>query len=353
MSENIFSSKLVNLSSFQNMVKTDRDSQVIELDCKSIICHEQVRGADNDGFLEETLTELGGSMKDDGQIEPVIVRPNPDKIGSYIMVAGERRFRAAKMYKLKLKAIVLNIDAKTARRIQIAENIHRQNFSQKETAAAVFTDYQELGGQEAVSKVWKKSANWVSQMVLFHQNLADPNSPATKMVENNITSDVTAINDMAKLGKLDVGAAFGVLDQLAVAPDANVRQTIKDKLKEAKVNKTQKTNKQGTKKKIDKTVEDDNIGLPSKNMEIDCKSLDKLFKMAAAAVSITGVCIDCSKDIISKITISIKNSSDSKVSQDLVFFAKDYPLAQGFTALFKKLPTDKLAQNFASHIYIK
>lgn len=352
MSDNIFSSKLVNLSSFQKKGKVARDSQIIELDCASIICHEQVRNEDNEGFLKETLIELGGSMKDDGQIEPVIVRPDPDKLGSYIMVAGERRFRAAKMFKLKLKAVVLDIDAKTARRIQIAENIHRQNFSQKETASAVFTDYKELGGLEAVAKVWKKSANWVSQMIQFHQNLADPSSPATKMVENNMTSDVTAINDMAKLGKLDVGAAFGVLDQLALDPDANVRQTVKDKLKETK-DGSKVNGKKNVKKKQNKDSEAIDAGLAPKKMEINCKSLDKLLKMATAAISITSVCIDCSKDIIRKITISIKTSPDSKESQDLVFLADNYPLAQGFTVLFKKLPTDKLAQNFASHIYIK
>lgn len=346
----VFGKKFKSISDFQTASSLSPASQIVELPCSSIFCLEQVRGDDSEAFSTESLSELANSMKIDGQIEPVIVRPHPDQIGSYLMVAGERRYKAAELSNLPLKAIILDLDDETVRRIQIAENIHRQNLTQKEIAAAVIEDKKRLGTLEAVSKEWKKSVNWVSQMIKYHEALANPDSLAAQLIEENITADVTAITDLEKLGKVDLEAAKSALDELRTDPGSNIRDTIKSKLKEVKEDRK-------SKKKVTKNESapssDDTTAAFSKALEINCSTLDKLFKMASAALCITGLCVYGSSEIITKIIISVKNSPDSKVSQDLTFHAKDYPIATAFTALFTKLPASKLAQNFASHIYIK
>lgn len=346
----VFGKKLKSISDFQTAANLSTASQIVELPCSSIICLEQARTADNKGFSIESLSELANSINIDGQIEPVIVRPHPENDGSYIMVAGERRYKAAELINVPLKAIILDLDDEKARRIQIAENIHRQNLTQKEVAAAVLKDKKRLATLEAVSKEWKKSVNWVSQMIKYHEALANPDSLAARLVEDNITADITAITDIEKLGEVDFEAAESAIDKLKSDPGTNVRDTIKGKLKEAK------NNKDGKKKtvKIDAAPSvGDTIADFSKSLEIDCPTLDKLFKMASAALSITGLCVYGSNQLISKIIISVKNSPDSKVSHDLTFHAKDYSITDAFTALFTKLPASKLAHNFASHIYIK
>jgi len=89
-------------------------------------------------FDEASLLELSESIKNDGLLQPIVVK---ESIDGYILIAGERRLRASKLAKLKtIRAIVLNSDEDKMRQFALIENIQREELNAVELAFA----YQEL-----------------------------------------------------------------------------------------------------------------------------------------------------------------------------------------------------------------
>jgi ParB family chromosome partitioning protein len=89
-------------------------------------------------FDEEALQELAESIKNDGLLQPIVVS---EDIDGYVIIAGERRFRASKLAKLKeIRAIVLNADEQKMRQYALIENIQREELNSIELADS----YQEL-----------------------------------------------------------------------------------------------------------------------------------------------------------------------------------------------------------------
>ena len=68
-------------------------------------------------FDENSLQELGESIKNDGLLQPIVVTEDVD---GYILIAGERRLRASKLAKLKtIRAIILNSDEQRMRQFAL------------------------------------------------------------------------------------------------------------------------------------------------------------------------------------------------------------------------------------------
>jgi ParB family chromosome partitioning protein len=85
-------------------------------------------------FDEELLLELSESIKKDGLLQPIVVT---EDIDGYILIAGERRFRATKLAKLKeIRAIVLSSDENKMRQFALIENIQREELNAVELAEA-------------------------------------------------------------------------------------------------------------------------------------------------------------------------------------------------------------------------
>ena len=85
-------------------------------------------------FNEEALEELSQSIKEHGIIQPITVRKMGDK---FELVAGERRWRAAKSIGLKeVPAIVMNLTEKQILEISLIENIQREDLNSIEEALA-------------------------------------------------------------------------------------------------------------------------------------------------------------------------------------------------------------------------
>ena len=79
-------------------------------------------------FDEDTLLELAASITEHGVLQPILVRPGAD--GRFQLIAGERRWRAAKIAGLRqIRAIVEEIDDDTALEIAIIENLQREDLS--------------------------------------------------------------------------------------------------------------------------------------------------------------------------------------------------------------------------------
>lgn len=84
-------------------------------------------------FDEDALQDLAASIREHGVLQPVLVRPRAD--GHYQIVAGERRWRAARIAGLtEIPVIVEQIDDGTALEIAIIENLQREDISPLEEA---------------------------------------------------------------------------------------------------------------------------------------------------------------------------------------------------------------------------
>ena len=88
-------------------------------------------------FTESELADLAASIKEKGVLQPILLRPVSGRAYSYEIVAGERRFRAAKMAGLnEIPALVKQLDNNNAMEIALIENVQRENLNPIEEAAA-------------------------------------------------------------------------------------------------------------------------------------------------------------------------------------------------------------------------
>jgi ParB family transcriptional regulator, chromosome partitioning protein len=95
-------------------------------------------------FDDEALQALADSVKERGVLQPVLVRPRPG--GSYELVAGERRWRAARLAGLEtLPALVQQRDDAQSLEDALIENMAREDLNPIEAARAVAGLVEELG----------------------------------------------------------------------------------------------------------------------------------------------------------------------------------------------------------------
>ena len=115
-------------------------------------------------FNQDALEELSESIKEYGVIQPIVVSKED---GYYAIVAGERRWRAAKLAGLaEIPAIIRESDEQTNREISLIENIQREDLNPYEKALGIRSLMDKYGlTQEEVSKKIGKSRSSVSNTV--------------------------------------------------------------------------------------------------------------------------------------------------------------------------------------------
>ena len=107
-------------------------------------------------FDEEELQALADSINDHGIIQPLTVREMPN--GYYQIIAGERRWRAARMANLSdVPAVIIEADDKKAMELALIENLQRQDLNPLEEALGYQTLMNEYGltQEEAAGRVGK------------------------------------------------------------------------------------------------------------------------------------------------------------------------------------------------------
>ncbi|MEY2437263.1 MAG: ParB family transcriptional regulator, chromosome partitioning protein [Acidimicrobiaceae bacterium] len=119
-------------------------------------------------FDEEALASLTASVRELGVLQPLLVRPGGDD--RYELIAGERRWRAAKRAGLpSVPVIVRTVDDTTSLEQALVENLHRQDLNALEEAAAyqqLIEDFQLTHDQVAV-RVGKSRAAISNTLRLF------------------------------------------------------------------------------------------------------------------------------------------------------------------------------------------
>jgi ParB family chromosome partitioning protein len=113
-------------------------------------------------FNQELLNELSESIKEQGIIQPILVRKKSED--KYEIVAGERRWRAAQLAQIhEVPVIILNIDDKKSLEFAILENIQRSDLNGIEEALGYDNLVRKFGySQETLSKILGKSRSHIA-----------------------------------------------------------------------------------------------------------------------------------------------------------------------------------------------
>ncbi len=113
-------------------------------------------------FDETALAELAGSIAEHGVLQPIVVRPSPT--GGYTIIAGERRWRAARLAGLtEIPAIIKDISAEKAMELALIENLQREDLNPVEEAMGYRQLMERCGyTQEKAAGVLSKSRSAVA-----------------------------------------------------------------------------------------------------------------------------------------------------------------------------------------------
>ena len=146
-------------------VDTNGSSSISEIELNKIYANpDQPRRT----FDEEALEELADSIREHGVISPITLRDNGD--GSYMIIAGERRFRASKMAGLeRIPAYIRTAEDEQVREWSLIENIQREDLDAIEIALAyqrLMDDYN-LTQERMSERVGKKRATVANYLRLL------------------------------------------------------------------------------------------------------------------------------------------------------------------------------------------
>ena len=115
-------------------------------------------------FDKESLQELANSIKKQGVIQPIVVRPNKSAEGKYEIIAGERRWLASQNAGLhEVPVVVLNVDDVKSLEFAIIENVQRQDLNPIEEARGYQRLIDEFSyNQDKLSSFIGKSRSYIA-----------------------------------------------------------------------------------------------------------------------------------------------------------------------------------------------
>ena len=225
-------------------------------------------------FDKNSINELAESIKSKGLVQPILVRPSPTESGTYEIIAGERRWRAAQIAQLhEIPAVVRKLDDVEALEIAIIENVQRSDLSPIEEAAGYKRLIENHGHtQEALADIVGKSRSHIANIIRL---LGLPQS----------------IQDMISEGKISSGHARAIMN--SAFPEQLAEKIVSENLSVRAAEDLAKQRKAGVKKvklkdpdtidlesnltaKLGLNVLIDHKGKKGGSIKIEYKSLDQL-----------------------------------------------------------------------------
>lgn len=217
----------------------DADEELVELaDEVPVALIDNEPGQPRQYFNEDKLQDLANSIRDHGIMQPLVVMPLED--GRYRLIAGERRFRAAKMADLETVPVVLWEDAPPEERLELAliENIQREDLNPMEEAKAIHrlaTEYKMK--QEEIAKRLSMSrsaiANYVRLVTLPEDVQEFVASGALSMGHAKALLAISDAEILTEAARRVMDASLSVRDTEAMIKDLLSPQAEKEKDKEA------------------------------------------------------------------------------------------------------------------------
>ena len=176
-------------------VKDEKSIEGILMDINKV---EPNREQPRKNFDEDALLELSESIKQFGVLQPLLVQ---DKNGYYEIIAGERRWRAAKMAGLKeVPVIIKDLTEQEIVEISLIENIQRENLNPIEEAIAykrLLTEFN-LKQDEVAERVSKSRTAVTNSMRLLKLNEKVQQMVIDDMISTGHARALLGIEDMEK-----------------------------------------------------------------------------------------------------------------------------------------------------------
>jgi len=227
-------------------------------------------------FAKEKLEELSNSIKEQGVIQPIAVRPI--KNGKYEIIAGERRWLASQNAGLhEVPVVIIDIDDVKSLEFAIVENVQRQDLNAVEEAKS----YQKLiddfnYDQEKLSKFIGKSRSYIANSL----RLLSLPEEVLLMLEKSIISAGHARSIIGLYNSLDIAKKI-VANKLSVRQAEILAKKFKDKKfklvqkKDANILDLQKALEEKTGLNVSISNKKNNSGIIS-FLYLDLDQLDKI-----------------------------------------------------------------------------
>lgn len=149
-------------------------------------------------FDEDKLQRLADSINAQGVIQPIVVRVDDTQSDRYILIAGERRWRAAQMASLDtIPAIIKEADSTEIVAAQIIENIDREGFTLLDEVKAVMRMCDICGNASKAGDALGKPKSWISKRVA----IAKGGEILEAFIRDGFTTDVNSNYQLARLLK--------------------------------------------------------------------------------------------------------------------------------------------------------
>lgn len=164
-------------------------------------------------FAKEALEELANSIRTQGIINPIVIRPIKDKNNPYEIIAGERRWRAAQLAQLtEVPVLIKTISDETALAISLIENIQREDLNPLEEA-------------EGVQRL-------INEFEMTHEQIGKTLGRSRTAVTNllRLLSLTPAVKLLLQKGQLEMGHARALLSLTAELQIQAAEKVIKTKL---------------------------------------------------------------------------------------------------------------------------
>lgn len=163
----------------------------------------------------EKLKELAGSIKSQGVIQPIVAR---QASGGLEIVAGERRWRAAKMAGLeKIPCVIRSITDQAAMAMALIENIDREDISLTDEALGVANLVKETGAKKA-AQILGKPQQWVSKRV----KISSAPQFVIDFMRIGYSRDAEGFYLLSRLAESDGEAAQDLIDKWEADPSVRM-----------------------------------------------------------------------------------------------------------------------------------
>jgi ParB family transcriptional regulator, chromosome partitioning protein len=209
----------------------EKGEEVVYLDIDRILPGEQ---QPRKSFRDDSLKELAASIKEKGILQPVIVSRVGD--GTFRLVTGERRWRAAKVAGLKkIPSLIKNVASKDSLEIALIENIQREDLNPIETAEAfnrLINDFK-LTQEELSTKVGKERATIANYLrllklpenikpLIYNESLSMGHAKAILAIEGK-TNQIEAARKIVRKG-LSVREAENLSSKVSRPPRVKAKK---------------------------------------------------------------------------------------------------------------------------------
>lgn len=212
--EELFNEEVLNFEEFENSIveEAKNNDSIVEISLSELRANPY---QPRKNFDEETLSELASSIKEHGVFQPIIVKKS---VKGYEIIAGERRFRAAKLAGLTtIPAIVKDFSDDEMMQIALLENLQRENLTAIEEAKAYKNIIESMNiTQDELAKKVGKSRSHITNILGL---LKLPTSVQDMVLYNKLSMGHARV-----LSKLEDSSKIEDLANKVIDEDISVRE---------------------------------------------------------------------------------------------------------------------------------